>query len=389
MVAKKQFKIISLGVAIFLLGGLGACSGNVAEWFAPDAELQENETAIGTSVQNSPDLGTAELPGDFPTEIPIYENAELFNVAQTEQDVETLWVTSDSPAAIKGFYETELNQEGWELTDTSDTSLNAQLNNLEVAVSILPEAEDNSTTNFSIRYQSVGIIAAEPAGVTRGDFTDLDEVPQPLETYIQDLAELGVLRAKTGKEFKPNENISRRDFARWLININNSIYRDRAGQQIRPVSESSTPAFSDVPESDPDFGAIQGLAEAGIIPSRLTGATDSSLFRPDAPLNRETLLAWKVPFDVRKGLPTATVDSVKETWGFQDTSKIDPKSLPALLSDYESGEQGNLRRVFGYTTLFQPDKPVTRAEAAATLWYFGTPGEGRSAKEAKSLREDS
>jgi len=37
--------------------------------------------------------------------------------------------------------------------------------------------------------------------------------------------------------------------------------------------------------------------------------------------------------------------------------------------------------VFGYTTLFQPKKPVTRAEAAASLWYFGFQGDGITAKE--------
>jgi len=154
------------------------------------------------------------------------------------------------------------------------------------------------------------------------------------------------------------------------VSANNRIYRDRAGQQIRTVSDSDTPAFSDVPPSDPDFAVVQGLAEAGIIPSRLSGETSSTLFRPDAPLNREDLLTWKVPLDVRGGLPKASVETVKEVWGFQDVSKIDPNALPAVLADYESGEQSNIRRVFGYTTLLQPDKPVTRAEAAATLWDF-------------------
>ncbi|MCA1995168.1 MAG: S-layer homology domain-containing protein, partial [Coleofasciculus sp. S288] len=50
------------------------------------------------------------------------------------------------------------------------------------------------------------------------------------------------------------------------------------------------------------------------------------------------------------------------------------------------GEQSNIRRVFGYTTLFQPKKSVTRAEAASTLWYFGSQGEGLSAREALQLK---
>jgi hypothetical protein len=77
---------------------------------------------------------------------------------------------------------------------------------------------------------------------------------------------------------------------------------------------------------------------------------------------------------------------VKQTWGFQDVGKIDPKALRAVLADFQSGEQSNIRRVFGYTTLFQPKKPVTRAEAAAALWYFGTQGDGVSAADALKLK---
>jgi hypothetical protein len=80
---------------------------------------------------------------------------------------------------------------------------------------------------------------------------------------------------------------------------------------------------------------------------------------------------------------------VKETWGFQDATKIDPKALRAVLADYQNGEQANLRRMLGYTTLVQPNKPVTRAEAAAALWYFGYQGEGISAEEALQTKRQS
>ncbi|MEY4519026.1 MAG: hypothetical protein RLZZ499_1625, partial [Cyanobacteriota bacterium] len=53
----------------------------------------------------------------------------------------------------------------------------------------------------------------------------------------------------------------------------------------------------------------------------------------------------------------------------------------ALYDDFQNGDRSNVRRIFGYTTLFQPKKPVTRAEAAASLWYFGFQGDGITAKE--------
>ncbi|HEY9747138.1 MAG TPA: S-layer homology domain-containing protein, partial [Allocoleopsis sp.] len=88
-----------------------------------------------------------------------------------------------------------------------------------------------------------------------------------------------------------------------------------------------------------------------------------------------------LPLDTRQALPTASLDAVKETWGFQDAAKIDPKALRAVLADFQNGDLANIRRALGYTTLFQPKKSVTRAEAAATLWYFGSQGEGVSALE--------
>jgi hypothetical protein len=54
----------------------------------------------------------------------------------------------------------------------------------------------------------------------------------------------------------------------------------------------------------------------------------------------------------------------------------------ALYADFQNAEQANIRRVFGFTTLFQPKRPVTRAEAATALWYFGFQGDGVSAADA-------
>ncbi|NEO66874.1 MAG: S-layer homology domain-containing protein, partial [Moorea sp. SIO4G2] len=189
-----------------------------------------------------------------------------------------------------------------------------------------------------------------------------------------------------GTQFAPNQTISRRQYARWLMDANNRIYANRPGLQIRLASNTTQPAFQDVPRTDPDFPYIQGLADAGLIPSPLSGDSTAVLFRPNAPLTREKLMLWKVPLDTRKALPKASIEAVKETWGFKDTAEIDPKALRAVLADFRNGDLANIRRVFGYTILFQPKKPVTRAEAAAALWYFGSQGEGQSAKEALFIK---
>ncbi|MBD2073476.1 S-layer homology domain-containing protein [Phormidium sp. FACHB-592] len=225
-------------------------------------------------------------------------------------------------------------------------------------------------------------------------FSDLTKAPKALQQYVSDLAQLGVLtpasssKANQAKEktlFEPNSVITRRDYVRWLVAANNRLYAAQPAKQIRLSTDAVQPAFQDVPRQDPDFPAIQGLAEAGLIPSSLTGDSTTVTFRPDAPLTREALILWKVPADTRQALPTASLDAIKQTWGFQDAARIDPKAMRAVLADFQNGDLANLRRAFGYTTLLQPKKAVTRAEAAAALWYFGFQGDGQSAQDALKI----
>lgn len=178
-----------------------------------------------------------------------------------------------------------------------------------------------------------------------------------------------------------NQPISRRRYAQWLFTLNNRFYADDRAKRLRPGRSSDTPAFQDVPPSDRDFAAIQGLAEAGIIPSTLTGNSTAVNFRPDAPLTRETLVLWKIPLDTRTALPDTTPTAVSETWGFQDVNAVEPLALRAIAADFQLGDFANIRRAFGYTTLLQPSKAVTHAEAAAALWRFGTQTEGITASE--------
>jgi hypothetical protein len=259
-------------------------------------------------------------------------------------------------------------------------------NNSNISIQYQPFSENNQESQEQ-QDQTTAENQSSPTNTTK-QFTDLDQTPDSIQTYVKDVAQLGILnpietdneKAAESNRFAPNEVITRRTFARWLFQAHNRFY-ENAGQQIRTVKQASTPAFQDISPSDPDFPIIQGLAEAGIIPSRLTGNTTVTSFRPDAPVTRETLLLWKVPLDIRGSLPSADVSTVKETWGFQDAGKIEANALGAVVADFSNGEQSNFRRIYGYTQLFQPNKAVTRAEAATALWLFGEQGEAISAKQ--------
>ncbi|MFQ4136069.1 S-layer homology domain-containing protein [Nodosilinea sp. PGN35] len=231
----------------------------------------------------------------------------------------------------------------------------------------------------------------EPDTPPRGSTTArLAEVPEDLRPYVRNWLALGLVEPAAGQaadggaaasDFQPNQPITRGEFAHWLLTANNAFYRDVPAKRMRPATAGTAPAFQDVPASHPYFAAIQGLAEAGIIPSAKTGNATAVTFRPDAPLTRETLVLWKVPLDLRAPLPTASAEAVTTAWGFQDTAQVEPLALRAVLADHQNGDFANIRRAFGYTTLFQPQKGVTQAEAAAALWRFGNQTEGISAEE--------
>jgi hypothetical protein len=442
--------VLLAGLALCLLSVLTSCANTptgkeLERSLAADPKLKNNSTIFGGSSGSDRQAKTSvQLPQDFPTEIPLYPEAQLQQVepltVPTAQGQLTRWSSSDPINMIQSFYQRAFKSNQWQIiaqpTDTAGGVLVARQKDLQVTVTIPASATpansqatpsatppavgktNSSLTAFEIQYvrnsaNATSVpsspqeeaatpvetpeVASQPAqnsSTSSQDFTDLDKLPQQLRQQIGDLAALGVLSVdKSGSkqtssptQFESNKIITRREFARWLVAANNAIYANRPGQQIRLASDTSQPAFQDVAKTDRDFPSIQALAEAGLIPSPLSGDSTAVLFRPDAPLTRETLVLWKVPLDTRQALPTASLDAVKQTWGFQDAAKVDPKALRAVLADFQNGEQSNIRRVFGYTTLFQPKKPVTRAEAAATLWYFGSQGEGLSAQEARKLK---
>lgn len=394
--------------------------------FEADPQLKNDGAAI-EAVQTSPPRpvaqnNQAQLPANFPAEIPLYASRSLLEVDanQPNQGVLTKWSSPDPSDQIVAFYLQALQKDGWKLDgqpiDKAQGTFEANREGLQAIVTIQP----GNNAGFSIQTsrtqppQAASPSASVPppgspefigplpqaiaptsnsssAASEPQTFTDLDKAPKELSQYAKDLTKLGVLSLSSGNKsgsgksqtlFEPNQTIVRREYARWLVAANNRIYTSRPARQIRLGVETSQPAFQDVSRTDPDFPAIQGLAEAGLISSSLSGDSTTVLFRPDAPLSREDLILWKVPIDTRQPLPSATIEAVKQTWGFQDASRTDSKALRAVLADFQNGDQANIRRAFGYTTLFQPKRTVTRAEAAAVLWYFGFQGDGLSATEA-------
>ncbi|CAH8373546.1 unnamed protein product [Eruca vesicaria subsp. sativa] len=173
---------------------------------------------------------------------------------------------------------------------------------------------------------------------------------------------------------RPYDLCTRREFARWLVSASNALSRNSASKvypamYIENVTEL---AFDDITPEDPDFPVIQGLAEAGIISSKLSNhnmpSTESSQFKfsPESPLSRQDLLSWKMALEFRQ-LPEADSKKLYQLSGFLDIDKINPEAWPALIADLSTGEHGIIALAFGRTRLFQPSKAVTKAQTAVSL----------------------
>ncbi len=378
-------------VPIFLLSSLAGCAGNQAweQAFSGDPNAQTWNQGTGSPT-----------PAEFPQALKLPQATLEQTTPLPTGGLETRWRANQPPLAIQGFYQQQLSQQGWQLqpprSEGTQLIIQAQKGTEQFRLTLNPPS--NTGTEFTIQLSTTPTNASPspspspqasptPNDLTPQTFTDLGQAPASLQPAITDLAELGVLAdGSNSNQLHPNQPISRATYARWLVTAHNRFYADRPARQIRLATPTDSPLFNDVPKTHPDFAYIQGLAAAGYLPSRLTDSA-TPLFRPNAPLSREALLQWKVPLDIQRNLTTTSIDRIEQTWGFKDSNRITPEALSAIAADFQNGDLSNIRRIFGATLLLQPQKPVTRAEAAASLWYMGNQaGEGLSAQDALASR---
>ncbi|XP_057485946.1 uncharacterized protein LOC130772243 isoform X3 [Actinidia eriantha] len=180
-------------------------------------------------------------------------------------------------------------------------------------------------------------------------------------------------------DVKADELCTRREYARWLVRANSLLERNPRHRIVPSVllSGSIFAAFDDVSIDDPDFESIQALAEAGIILSRLSGKNscsgcydsevqDGVYFLPERFISRHDLIDWKAQLEYEV-MPGVNVKISKTNMSFMDTREIGSDVSPGLFMDMLAGDKSILRKVFGQLKRFQPDKPLTKAQAAVAL----------------------
>ncbi|XP_059450167.1 uncharacterized protein LOC132181114 isoform X2 [Corylus avellana] len=292
------------------------------------------------------------------------ENLDLSNTPQVsaEKNSSSLEVHNYSDSGSSGI---SLSASAYPFANEKDADPHNQMNRR----SELPNPE----TSFS----SAGIPAPSVVSAALQVLPGKVLVPAVVDQVQgQALAALQVLKVIEA-DVQPSDLCTRREYARWLVSASSALSRNTISKvypamYIESVSEL---AFDDITPDDPDFASIQGLAEAGLIASKLSRQDMlSSLdedqspfyFSPKSPLSRQDLISWKMALEKRQ-LPEADRKMLYRIAGFIDTDRIHPDACPALVADILAGEQGIIALAFGYTRLFQPDKPVTKAQAAIAL----------------------
>lgn len=233
---------------------------------------------------------------------------------------------------------------------TKSSQSTSQTNDSQSAGSAEAQTSRDSSTPAAIAGAT-----ASSAALAVG-FTDINGYDGAQK--IKDVAALGILDSTSGA-FRPNDSITRAEFARWLVKAQNKI--PEPGYQLR-LAQSGPATFSDVPVSNPDFPYIQGLANAGYVIG-----VDGSHFSPARPLTREQMIYLKAQVDERADIKTTggAVTTIQET--YSDFSKIGNKYIGAIYEDRSAGTTQTFNRVYQNTKTFGPQLPVTRGEAAIAV----------------------
>jgi len=230
--------------------------------------------------------------------------------------------------------------------------LQAENDKLKAQLAALQSNGAAAATNTASN-SAAGTPAPSPA------FSDISGIEG--ETHLKDLATLGVLDGTFSDKFDPRTPIKRADYVRWLVKTSAVYFPGDNKNRIRFAQEGDTPTFVDVPATDANFKYIQGMANAGYVVG-----VDKTHFAPAQPLTREQMIGIKAQVDEGSSISKYNGD-IKGFLDYSDKYQINDAYADAVHEDNTARTTHNISRVWGNIKTFNPQKSVTRAEAAITL----------------------
>ncbi|MDK2931059.1 MAG: peptide/nickel transport system substrate-binding protein [Bacillota bacterium] len=168
---------------------------------------------------------------------------------------------------------------------------------------------------------------------------------------IAKVVELGVLAPAKDGSFRPDETISRADFAVALAKA----------QKIEPTKPNS-PTFVDLPATSPAYPYVEALVKRGIIP-----VASGKKFAPGDPIKRADLAVWAIN---ALGLSKEAAKIKEPVLLANDEDKVPAYAIGAMTLAYRSNHQ---LLGYRYGRLSAPLAGATRREAAKALYMMMYP----------------
>jgi hypothetical protein len=160
--------------------------------------------------------------------------------------------------------------------------------------------------------------------------------------FIAALAQRGIVTGFSDGTFKPDEPVSRSQYAALIETI---FQTDTAQNPI---------AFNDIPENFWATPAINTAVKTGFMKGFPEGT-----FQPDQPISRVQVLASLVN-GLKVAQPASPTEVVKL---YQDSAQIPTWAVPAAASATQTGMVVN----YPARGVLNPNQPITRAEISAVV----------------------
>jgi hypothetical protein len=212
------------------------------------------------------------------------------------------------------------------------------------SVLVIPDTQPTEILRNRLSPPSVSESLPLPLPVAKsGRFTDLpnDFWAQP---FIEGLAARGIVMSKDNT-FRPNEPVTRAEFANWLK------------EAFNPFPSQKAKAFKDI---DANFSAIPEIDSA--TQSGFLKGYPGDVFRPEQPIPKVQVLVALV--SGLKLIPSSSVIQAQVLRVYQDKEQIPNYAMEKVAAATEAGLVAN----YPNPKLLNPNQNATRAEVAVIIY---------------------
>lgn len=144
-------------VSMFVLGWLGkkAVETVIETGTGGDVDIDTDDGTFSITSDEGDEItaGVNELPDNFPNDFPVYDDAVISYTSTSGDDMYVYWTSDDKVDKVIDFYQSELDDNGWSITNTTTSSDLASYtiegNDYEGSVTIATDSSDETKTLIS------------------------------------------------------------------------------------------------------------------------------------------------------------------------------------------------------------------------------------------------